>query len=77
MQATGEKWGREESTSMVFAKVFPNPIQVRMIYNTTYENGKAQEWFIWTTDGKKASLFQYQIFPGWADPSAIEATSPR
>ena len=50
MQATVDKWGREESTSTVFTKVFPNPIQVRMIYNTTYEKGKAQEWFIWTTD---------------------------
>src|SRR5262249_11632198 len=78
MQATVEKWGREESSSMVFAKVYPGaPIQVRMIYNTTYEKGQAQEWFIWKTDGNRASLLQYQIFPGWADPNAIKAEASK
>jgi len=76
MQQTVETWGNEQATSMVFAKVFPGPpIQVRMIYNTTYEKGNAQEWFIWTSDGKQASLLQYQIFPGSADEKTIKSAS--
>ena len=78
MQTTVEKWGKEVSSSMVLAKVYPGaPIQVRMIYNTTYEKGQAQEWFIWATDGKRASLLQYQIFPGWADPNAVKAAASK
>src|ERR1044072_85510 len=68
MQQTTEKWGKEQSSSLAIAKVFPGPpVQVRMIYNTAYEKGNAQEWFIWTSDGKQSALIQYQIFPGWAD----------
>jgi hypothetical protein len=76
MQQTVETWGREQSSSLAVAKVFPGPpVQVRMIYNTTYEKGKAQEWFIWTSDGKQSVLLQYQIFPGSADEKTIKAFS--
>jgi len=76
MQETLDRWGKEQSSSMVVAKVFPGPpVQVRMIYNTTYERGKAQEWFIWTSDGKQSALIQYQIFPGWADEQTIKSFS--
>jgi hypothetical protein len=74
MRQTEEKWGQMEATAMVSSKVFAGPpIQVRTIYNTTYEKGKAQEWFIWASDGRRAKLLQYQIFPGWADPEAIKS----
>ena len=76
MQQTMERWGNEQASSIAVAKVFPGPpIQVRMIYNTTYEKGNAQEWFIWTSDGKQSSLLQYQIFPGWADEKTIKSLS--
>ena len=76
MQQTVERWGNEQASSMAVAKVFPGPpIQVRMIYNTTYEKGNAQEWFIWTSDGKQSSLLQYQIFPGSADEKTIKSFS--
>jgi hypothetical protein len=60
MQETVERWGKEQSSQMAIAKLFPGPpVQVRMIYNTTYEKGNAQERFIWTSDGKQAALIQY------------------
>src|SRR5262245_22942458 len=62
MQTTFEKWGKAESTTMIVEKVHPGPpVQVRTIYNTSFEKGKAQEWFIWVSDGKQASLMQYQV----------------
>ena len=76
MQETVERWGKEQSSQMVFAKLFPGPpVQVRMIYNTTYEKGNAQERFIWTSDGKQATLLQYQVVPGWADEKTIKSLS--
>ena len=68
MQDTVERWGKEQSSKMAVAKLLPGPpVQVRMIYNTIYEKGNAQERFIWTSDGKQAALLQYQVIPGWAD----------
>ena len=41
MQETVERWGKEQSSQMAIAKLFPGPpVQVRMIYNTTYEKGQ-------------------------------------
>ena len=76
MQETVERWGKEQSSQMALAKLFPGPpVQVRMIYNTTYEKGNAQERFIWTSDGKQAALIQYQVIPGWADEKTIKSLS--
>ena len=76
MQETVERWGKEQSSLMAVAKLFPGPpVQVRMIYNTTYEKGNAQERFIWTSDGKQAALIQYQVIPGWADEKTIKSLS--
>ena len=76
MQETVERWGKEQSSSLAVAKVLPGPpVQVRMIYNTTYEKGNAQERFIWTSDGKQSTLIQYQVIPGWADEKTIKSHS--
>lgn len=76
MQETIERWGKEQSSQMAVAKLLPGPpVQVRMIYNTTYEKGNAQERFIWTSDGKQAALLQYQVIPGWADEKTIKSLS--
>lgn len=76
MQQTVEKWGKQQSSQLAFAKLFPGPpVQVRMIYNATYEKGNAQERFIWTSDGKQAALLQYQVVPGWADEKTIKSLS--
>ena len=76
MQETVERWGNEQSSSLAIAKVLPGPpVQVRMIYNTTYEKGNAQERFIWTSDGKQSALIQYQVIPGWADEKTIKSLS--
>jgi len=76
MQETVERWGKEQSSQMAVAKLFPGPpVQVRMIYNTIYEKGNAQERFIWTSNGKQAALIQYQVIPGWADEKTIKSLS--
>jgi hypothetical protein len=76
MQETAERWGQEQSSSVAVSKILPGPaVQVRMIYNTTYEKGNAQERFIWTSDGKQSTLFQYQVVPGWVDEKTIKSFS--
>ena len=63
-----EKWGKSQSSNLSQAKVFPSPLQVRMIYNVEFEKGDAQEWFIWDTRGNEARLLQYQHYPGFDKP---------
>ena len=65
---TYEKWGKVQSASLSQAKVFPSPLQVRMIYNIKFEKGDAQEWFIWNTQGEEARLIQYRNAPGFDTP---------
>jgi hypothetical protein len=65
---TYEKWGKVRSASLSQAKVFPSPLQVRMIYNVKYEKGDGQEWFIWNTQGDNARLLQYRNAPGFDTP---------
>ena len=69
MFATSEilkQWGKLQTTRRDSAKVFhSNPIQVRMIYNSTFEKGNAQEWFTWNIYGDEARLFAYDVTPGW------------
>src|ERR1044071_1281890 len=67
---TYEKWGKVQSVSLSQAKVFPSPLQVRMIYNVKYEKGDGQEWFIWNTQGGDARLLQYRNSPGFDTPDA-------
>jgi hypothetical protein len=58
--------GKLQTTGLDSAKVFPsNPIQVKMIYNATFEKGNAQEWFTWNIYGDDVRLFEYRITPGW------------
>lgn len=74
MKTTFGTWGKSEGSTVVIEKVYPGPpVQVRTIYNTSFEKGKAQKWFIWTSDGKEASLMQYQVFPSWADPEKVKS----
>jgi hypothetical protein len=78
MKTTFGTWGKSESSAVVIEKVYTSsPVQVRTIYNTSFEKGKAQEWFIWASDGKEVSLMQYQVFPSWADPEKVKSIIPQ
>ena len=56
-QVTG-KWGKVRDSKLSEAKVFPgNPIQVRTIYNVTYEKGQSQEWFVTRAPAAGEKLF--------------------
>jgi len=67
---TYEQWGKVQSATLSQVKVFPSPLQVRMIYNVKYEKGAGQEWFIWDTQGDDARLLQYRNYPGSDTPDA-------
>ena len=60
------RWGELQTTRLDEVKVFPaNPVQVKMIYNSTFEKGSAQEWFTWNIYGDDVRLFEYRVTPGW------------
>jgi len=61
-QASASHFGAHRSSSQAGASCFPN--QVRLVYLTDYERGKATEWFAWSTAGDKARLVLYRISPG-------------
>ena len=50
-----------------------DPIPLRAIYDIKCEKGEFNEWiaFAVSSDGKKALLTQYQIFPGHSPQSGI------
>ena len=60
------QWGKLQTTRLDEARVLPsNPIQVRMIYKSTFEKGNAQEWFTWNIYDNDVRLFEYRITAGW------------
>ncbi|HKP36822.1 MAG TPA: hypothetical protein VJT71_08180 [Pyrinomonadaceae bacterium] len=60
------QWGKLQATRLDEARVIHStPLQVKMIYNSTFEKGNAQEWFTWTVHGDDVRLFAYNVTPGW------------
>jgi hypothetical protein len=60
LQQTSAKWGKVRDSKLSEGKVFiGSPVQVRAIYNVTYEKGQGQEWFITIIRGDNARLAQY------------------
>jgi len=70
LQQAFTKWGKVRDSKLSEAKVFPgNPIQVRAIYNVTYEKGQGQEWFTSNIRGDDARLVQFTNAEGSDHPS--------
>lgn len=44
------------------------PVQIRAVYNTTYEKGKVTEAFTFIKQGDTVRLAHYQVFPGTVKP---------
>jgi len=41
-----------------------SPMQIRAVYNSTFEKGDATELFVFVKESDAVQLVQYQIFPG-------------
>jgi hypothetical protein len=69
LQQTALKWGKVRDSKLSEGKVFRgNPIQVRAIYNVTFEKGPGQEWFTSLIRGDDARLIQYTNAEGTDRP---------
>ena len=55
------------------AACFPN--QVRLVYQTDFQNGKGIERLIWQVRENKAELVSYEIVPGEVDVSILPDSS--
>jgi hypothetical protein len=63
---TSGQWGKLQTTRLDEFKVFhANPVQVKMLYNSTFEKGEAQEWFTWNIYGDDVRLFEHRVTAGW------------
>jgi hypothetical protein len=63
LAAVHRKLGNVQSTKQTgfFINWKTSGASVRLIYQTTFQNGDAQETFIWHVTGGKAYLFNYNI----------------
>jgi hypothetical protein len=60
LEETTAKWGKVRDSKLSEGKVLlNNPVQVRAIYNITYEKGQGQEWFTSNIRGDDARLVHY------------------
>lgn len=70
LQQVAAKWGKVRDSKLSEGKVFPgNPIQVRAIYNVTYEKGQGQEWITSSIRGDEARLIQFTNAEGSDHPT--------
>lgn len=70
LQQVAAKWGKVRDSKLSEGRTYPgNPVQVRAIYNVTYENGQGQEWFITNIRGEDARLVEYTSGEGFDHPS--------
>ena len=70
LQQVAAKWGKVRDSKLSEGRVFPgNPVQVRAIYNVTYEKGQGQEWFTSNIRGEDARLVYYTNAEGFDHPS--------
>ncbi len=70
LQQTSAKWGKVRDSKLSEGKVIMgNIVQVRAIYNVTYEKGQGQEWFVMLIRGDGPHLIQYTNAEGSDRPS--------
>lgn len=70
MQSTHDSYGRV--TAVTFSQlnvIVGAPVQIRAVYNTTFERGSVTELFIFIKNGKTVQLASYEIHPGTIRPS--------
>jgi hypothetical protein len=60
----------KKATSSELNVIPASPIQIRAVYNSTFEKGNATELFVFVKQSDTVQLAQYQIFPGTVRPSA-------
>jgi hypothetical protein len=70
LQQVSAKWGKVLDSKLSEGRVYPgNPVQVRAIYNVTYEKGQGQGWFTSNIRGNDARLVEYTNGEGFDHPS--------
>lgn len=73
VEQTSKKYGAFKHADLAVVSCFPH--QVRFIYLTEFEKGKATEMMIWAVNDHKAALTMYRISPGFVktepDPRTV------
>ena len=64
-QASYSQFGKHKSSTLMGSSCFPN--EVRLVYQSEFEQGTVTEWIIWQLPADKALLVMYRIEPGKAE----------
>ena len=72
MRETKGHWGKPMRVTYSYLRVLTDraPVEVRVVYNTTFEKGDATEMFTFVRRGSKLKLAYYNISPGTSRPNS-------
>jgi hypothetical protein len=74
MQETRDKYGEfRQVTNSQMNVIVGNPVQVRAVYNSTFERGKATEMITFIRHGDSLNLAYYSVSAGSVRPTAINS----
>jgi hypothetical protein len=69
MKKVRETLGEVKYVTDKWINVIVGPsIEIRAMYNSTFDKGDASEFFIFVREGENISLYRYQVSPGTAPP---------
>jgi hypothetical protein len=61
-QVSYSQFGKRKSSTLMGSSCFPN--EVRLVYQSEFEQGTVTEWMVWQVPKEKALLAMYRIEPG-------------
>lgn len=64
-QASYSQFGKRKSSTLMGSSCFHN--EVRLVYQSEFEQGTVTEWMVWQLPADKALLLMYRIEPGEAE----------
>ena len=69
MKLTRVQFGAfREATHTALSVIVGAPVQIRAVYNSTFEKGDATELFVFLKEPQGPRLADYQIYPGTVSP---------
>jgi len=71
MKLTREQFGAfRQVTHTEVNVIVAAPVQIRAVYNSTFERGSAMELFVFLKEDQGPCLAHYEIYPGSISPNA-------
>jgi hypothetical protein len=78
IRKTNERWGAVKRVTHRSINVLADraPVEVRVVYNTSFEKGDATEFLILVRRGEKLRIAFYRVYQGTTVPKEFSVTAP-